>query len=129
MNKNLIALGVFVVLGVVAVSGCTSQSSANTVNIQNGSFSPTSLNVQVGTTVMWVNKANTAQGIASDNGLFTSGNLTNGMSYNYTFNQTGNYPYHSTVNPSMKGTIVVTASNSTGNSNSSGGSGGSGIKY
>jgi hypothetical protein len=39
MNRNLIALGVLLVLGVVAVSGCTSQS-ANTVTIQNSNFVP-----------------------------------------------------------------------------------------
>jgi plastocyanin len=130
MNKNFIALGVLMVLGVVAVSGCTSQS-ANTVTIQNNSFIPANLNVTVGTTVMWINKANVTQGITSDSGVFKSGNLTNGMSYNYTFNQSGTYQYHSTVNPSMTGTIVVSASNSSSNSSgsSNGGSGSSGIKY
>jgi plastocyanin len=127
MDKKFLALGVLIVLGAVAVSGCTSQSS-NTVMIQNSSFTPATLNVSMGTTVMWINKANTTQGIVSDTGLFSSGNLTNGMSYNYTFNQSGSYPYHSSVNPSMTGTIVVSASNSSGSSNS-GGSGSSGIKY
>ena len=126
MNRNLIVFGVLLVLGVVAVSGCTSQSS-NTVTIQNSNFSPTTLNVTVGTTVMWINKANVTQGVTSDSGIFDSGNLTNGMSYNYTFNQSGSYPYHSSVDPSMTGTIVVSGSNSS--SNSSGSSGGSGIKY
>lgn len=129
MNKNFFVFGVLLILGVVAVSGCTTQS-ANNVTIQNGSFSPASLNVTVGTTVTWTNKANTTQSVVSDSGLFNSGNLTNGMSYNYTFNQTGTYPYHSSINPSMTGTIVVSSSStmngSTGNSSSSGGSG---IKY
>jgi plastocyanin len=125
MNKNILVLGILVVLGIVAVSGCTSQS--NTVIIQNGSFNPSTMNVTVGTTVMWINKANSTQDVVSDSGLFSSGNLTNGMSYNYTFNQTGTYPYHSSINPSMTGTIVVSSS-STSSSNSSG-SGSSGIKY
>ena len=125
MNRNFLFFGVLLVLGVVAVSGCTSQSS-NTVIIQNGSFIPATMNVTVGTTVMWINRANTTQDVVSDSGLFNSGNLTNGMSYNYTFNQSGTYPYHSSINPSMTGTIVVSSSNST---NSSGGSGSTGIKY
>ena len=45
--------------------------------------------------------------VVSDTGLFNSGNLNNGMSYNYTFNQTGVYPYHCSIHPSMTGTIVV----------------------
>ena len=127
MNRNFLVFGVLLVLGVVAVSGCTSQSP-NTVTIQNASFIPATMNVTVGTTVMWINKANATQDVVSDNGLFNSGNLTNGMSYNYKFNQSGTYPYHSSINPSMTGTIVVSSS-STGSSNSSGGSGSTGIKY
>jgi plastocyanin len=135
MNRNFIFLGVFLVLGIVAVSGCTSQNqtaSTNTVTIQNMAFSPTTLNVKVGTTVTWINKDSVTHDVVSDTGLFTSGNLTNGMSYNYTFNQTGSFPYHCAIHPSMTGTIVVstsapTSTGSTGSSNSN--SGGSGIKY
>lgn len=123
MNRNFLVFGVLLVLGVVAVSGCTSQSGS-TVTIQNSSFVPATLNVTVGTTVMWINKANATQNVVSDSGLFNSGNLTNGMSYNYTFNQSGTYPYHSSVNPSMTGSIIVSASSSSSNT-----SGGSGIKY
>ena len=131
MNKNFLFLGVLMVLGVVAVSGCTSQtqSAANTVTIQNMAFNPSTLNVKVGTTVTWINKDSVTHDVVSDTGLFTSGNLTNGMSYNYTFNQTGSFPYHCAIHPSMTGTIVVStnAPTSTGSSNSN--SSGSGIKY
>jgi plastocyanin len=132
MNKNFIAIGILMVLGVVAVSGCTSQTqpTSNTVTIQNMAFNPQTLNIKVGTTVTWINNDTVTHDVTSDTGLFTSGNLTNGQSYNYTFNQTGSYPYHCAIHPSMTGTIVVstTASTSTGSSNSSG-SGSSGIKY
>jgi plastocyanin len=108
-NKYLI-LAVLGIMGVVAVSGCTSNtsSSANTVTIQNFAFNPAVLNVQVGKTVTWTNKDSTTHHVVSDTGLFDSGNLSNGMSYNYTFNTAGNYPYHCSIHPSMKGTIVVT---------------------
>jgi plastocyanin len=124
MNKKFLALGVLIVLGAVAVSGCASQSS-NTILINNSSFTPSILNVQVGSTVTWINKANTTQNIVSSTGVFSSGNLTNGMSYSYTFNQSGSYPFHSAVNPKITGTIIVVTPNSTSNSNS----GSSGIKY
>ena len=117
MNRNFIFFGVLLVLGVVAVSGCTSKQSANnTVAIQNSVFNPVTLNVQVGTTVTWINRDPHPQDVVSDSGLFDSGNLTNGQSYNYTFNQTGNYTYHSSLHPSMDGTIVVstTAPTATG---------------
>ena len=132
MNKNFIAIGILMVLGVVAVSGCTSQnqSAGNTVTIQNMAFNPQTLDIKVGTTVTWINNDTVTHDVVIDSGLFTSGNLTHGMSYNYTFNQTGSYPYHCAIHPSMTGTIVVstTAPTSTGSSNS-GGSGSSGVKY
>lgn len=125
MNKKFLALGVLIVLGAVAISGCTSQSS-NTILINNSAFSPSILNIQVGTTVTWINKANITQKIVSSTGAFSSsGNLTNGMTYSYTFNQSGTYPFHSAVNPSMTGTILVITPNNTSNSNS----GSSGLKY
>ena len=128
MNRNLIFVGVFLVFGIVAVSGCTS-SQTSTVTIQNSSFNPSTLNVQVGTTVTWINKDTTTHDVVSDTGLFNSGNLTNGMSYNYTFNQTGSFAYHSAIQPSMTGTIVVSTNSpsSTGSSNST--SGESGLGY
>ncbi len=128
MNKNFLVFGVFLILGVVAVSGCTSSQSNSTVTIQNMAFNPSTLNVQVGTTVMWINKDSTTHHVVSDTGVFDSGDLATGKSYNYTFNQTGSFPYHCSIHPSMTGTIVVSTSapTSTGSSNSSGGSG---IKY
>jgi len=111
MDKNFLFFGVLLVLGVVTVSGCTSQNQTatnpNTVTIQNFAFNPSTLNVQVGTTVTWINKDTTTHDVVSDTGLFTSGDLTNGMSYNYTFNQTGSFPYHCAIHPYMTGTIVV----------------------
>ena len=128
MNRNFLVFGVFLVLGVVAVSGCTSSQSGSTVTIQNMAFNPSTLNVQVGTTVMWINKDSVTHHVVSDTGVFDSGDLATGQSYNYTFNQTGSFPYHCSIHPSMTGTIVVSTSapTSTGSSNSSGGSG---IKY
>ena len=102
------------------------QVKPHTVTIQNSSFNPSTLNVQVGTTVTWINKDTTTHDVVSDTGLFNSGNLTNGMSYNYTFNQTGSFAYHSAIQPSMTGTIVVStnAPSSTGSSNSTSGGNG-----
>ncbi|MBZ2164459.1 cupredoxin domain-containing protein [Methanobacterium spitsbergense] len=128
MDRNLIFVGVFLIFGIVAVSGCTS-SQTSIVTIQNSSFNPSTLNVQVGTTVTWINKDTTTHDVVSDTGLFNSGNLTNGMSYNYTFNQTGSFAYHSAIQPSMTGTIVVSTNSPSSNGSSNSTSGGSGIKY
>ena len=106
-------MGILIVLGVVAVSGCTSsdESKGDKVIIQNGAFIPGTLIVSVGTNVKWVNKNPDPQDFVSDTGLFDSGTLANGQSFNYTFNETGSYHYHSNIHQNMKGTIIV--SNST----------------
>jgi plastocyanin len=120
MNKNFLFMGVLLVLGVVAVSGCTTQYATNTITIQNTAFYPTTLNVKPGTTVTWINKDNETQNIVSNNGVFDSGNLKTNQSYNYTFNQSGSYPFHSTINTNLTGTIIVSSTtNNSSNGNSS----------
>ncbi len=114
-NKRLLILTFLGIVGLVAVSGCTSSnnqtsSSGNTVTIQNMAFNPATLNVQVGTVVTWLNKDSTTHRVVSDSGAFDSGDLTNGQSYNFTFSQAGSFPYHCPIHPSMKGTIVVSTS-------------------
>ena len=123
MRSNFLILGVILILGAVAVSGCTSQSS-NTITITNSSFNPSMLTIKAGTTVTWINKANGTMDVTSDNGIFSSGNLSTGQSFNYTFDNTGTFQYHSSINPSMTGQILV--SNGT-TSNSSNGSSGSSV--
>jgi plastocyanin len=115
MNKNFLFLLVLLTICIVAISGCTSQSS--TVTIQNMVFTPSTLHIPGGTTVIWINKDNTAHHVVSDTGLFDSGILATGDSFNYTFNQAGDYSYHCSIHPSMVGIIVV--SSSTNNANNS----------
>jgi plastocyanin len=107
----------------IALCGCTSYgpSSATptttpiqgpatpTINIQNFAFSPASLTVPKGTTVTWVNEDSANHQVVSDSqGLFTSNSLPKGASYSFKFDTPGTYPYHCSIHPSMKGTIIVT---------------------
>lgn len=122
-------LFVMAIVGIVGVSGCTSQNQtsnssagANSVAIQNMAFNPTTLTVPVGTTVTWKNLDSTTHHVVSNTGAFDSGDLANGQSYSFTFNQAGTFPYHCSIHPSMTGTIVVTssgASSTSGSQNSS----------
>ena len=112
-NKYLI-LAVLGIILILAVSGCTSSNNQtsnqgpNSVAIKNFAFDPATLNVQTGTKVTWINQDSNTHRVVSNNGAFESGDLTNGQSYSFTFNQAGNYPYYCSIHPSMKGTIVVT---------------------
>ncbi|WP_052374129.1 plastocyanin/azurin family copper-binding protein [Methanobacterium sp. SMA-27] len=119
-NINFIFLGILLTIGIVAVSGCTSQSS--TVTIQNMAFNPSTVHITGSTTIIWINKDNIEHEVVSDTGLFDSGVLAPGESFNYTFNQAGDYAYHCAIHPSMVGIIVVSSSsmvNSTNNSSTS----------
>ena len=108
-------LGILTIMGVVAVSGCTSQNqtASNTVNIQNGIFTPSSLTIPGGTTVNWVNLDSTTHTVTSDSDLFNSGNMSKDQSFSYVFNVAGTYTYHCTIHPGETGTIIVTSSTTT----------------
>lgn len=112
MKSKYIGLAITALLiGVVALSGCTqSQQNVppNTVIIQNFAFNPNNLTVKTNTTVTWINNDSTTHAVTSDNGAFqSSGNLNQGANYTFTFTKAGTYPYHCSIHPKMKGTIVV----------------------
>jgi plastocyanin len=46
--------------------------------------------------------------ITADNGSFTSGNLLPGAIFETTLATPGDYPYHCSIHPTMKGTVTVT---------------------
>jgi amicyanin len=114
LEKKIMLLGIILILSVVPFSGCTNTNQTsntklgpNEVAIQNMAFNPPSLTVKAGTSVKWTNLDPNTHDVTSDTGIFQSGNLSNGQSYSYTFNQTGTYPYHCAIHPFMKASIVV----------------------
>lgn len=109
-------------IAVVLVSGCTSQvnvttnTSTNTttqgtthqVTIQNFAFSPASLTINKGDTVVWTNKDSAPHTVTSQTGNeLSSQTLSQGQTYSHTFNTAGTYDYYCTIHPYMKATITV----------------------
>ncbi len=84
------------------------------IEIRNFTFSPSTITVPLGTTVIWINRDSSQHTVVGDNLSFQSGILSTDQSYRYTFNQTGTFTYHCSIHPSMTGTIVVTNSNDGG---------------
>jgi plastocyanin len=123
-----VAILIFVLVTFIAVCGCTGYgksappaatqtqvSGSTTVTMQNFAFSPASITVPKGTTVTWVNQdtsdhkiVNDAQGSIAQGALFTSNSLPKGASYSFKFDNPGTYPYHCSIHPSMKATVIVT---------------------
>jgi plastocyanin len=79
----------------------------NTVSMKYSTFSPASLQVNINSTVTWVNDDNMVHTVTADNGSFDSGNIPPGGRYTYTFTTTGTVGYHCTIHSGMTGTIVV----------------------
>lgn len=75
-------------------------------------FIPSSITVQVGTTVTWTNDDSAAHTVTSGqdatfDGIFDSGLFMAGRTYQFTFEDAGTYPYFCFVHPWMKGTVIV----------------------
>lgn len=79
----------------------------NWVKITNFGFSPSTITIQTGTTVVWKNKTFTARKIYElTNGTFASPVINPGSTYSYQFTQPGYYKYQDSLNGSF-GTIIV----------------------
>ncbi len=104
----VMATGLMLFLSPCMAEQSTSLASSKTASvlIQVYAFSPSSLTVEKGTTVTWLNADRMVYKIKSDN--FESPELNRGDTFSYTFNETGTYNYAEASNPSMKGTIIVT---------------------
>jgi plastocyanin len=87
----------------------TLSQGANEVYIQGMAFSPATLTITAGTTVTWINKDTINHTVTSDTPLFNSGIVTSNGSFSYTFNNSGTFPYHCSIHPAMKASIVVNA--------------------
>jgi plastocyanin len=74
-------------------------------------FSPSTLTVSAGTTIVWKNTTSTPHTVTSNDGkTFDSGNSTPinaGDTFSFKFTKVGTFNYHCSFHPSMIGTIVV----------------------
>lgn len=76
------------------------------ITVTNTGFSPTSITIKAGTTVIWTNKS-TLPHTVTDGGVFDSGNLPVGSSYRLAFAHPGTYHYVCSYHPFMLGTVIV----------------------
>ena len=82
-------------------------STLNTISMKNAVFSPSSLQVNIGATVTWINDDNMVHTVTADNGSFNSGDIAPGSRFSYTFSSTGTVSYHCSHHSGMTGTIIV----------------------
>ena len=80
-----------------------------TVELAHFMFTTATLTVPAGATVHWKNRDGEPHTVVSIDGLFRSGALDQGDSFEFTFGKPGSYRYVCSIHPQMVGTIVVTA--------------------
>jgi plastocyanin len=98
------------------------QSKISSISIVKGAsnpsttkpYSPSPLNISVGTTVVWINNDNTGHtvtegnpsGITPRNG-FDSGILAPGKTFTHKFDTSGTIKYYCTLHPTMLGELIA----------------------
>jgi plastocyanin len=85
---------------------CNSAVTQANVNIADLTFSPSSVTIAPTQTVTWANADSTAHTVTFDSGP-NCGNVAAGASLAVNFGTAGTFPYHCTIHPSMKATVVV----------------------
>lgn len=99
------------------------QASAVTVTYNSSGFSPSTVTIAKGQTVIFQDASSTSMRVASDphpthNGYPTTGgcvgstfdscmNILPGASWSFEFDYVGSWGYHNHLNPNQKGTVVV----------------------
>ena len=82
-------------------------SGTITVDIRDHAFNPAQLNIAPGTTVTFVNNDTEPHTATADNGLFDTGVLEPGYSFDVFLEGSGTVTYHCELHPDMQGSIVV----------------------
>jgi plastocyanin len=77
------------------------------VAIKDFDFTPATVTIAVGGTVIWTNNGPSTHTVAADDGSFDSGNLSQGKTFSHTFQTAGTFSYHCGVHPFMKATVIV----------------------
>lgn len=82
--------------------------TTHNITIKNFAFSPASITVKKGDTIVWINNDTMGHTVTGNNGGPASPTITINGAYSFTFNDVGTFPYHCAIHPSMTGTVTVT---------------------
>ncbi len=97
-------------------------SSGQTINIDISgfAFSPSSITISPGDTVVWTNKDSAPHTVTSTSGAeLVSGTIAAGSTFSHTFNNAGTFGYKCEFHPSMTGSVTVGSSSTSGTQTSS----------
>ena len=94
-------------LGMSYGSHAADKPTIHTVVIDAMQFSPQSVEVNVGDTVIWKNQDPFPHTATSDNRSFNSGDIATNRSWKFQARKKGTFPYSCALHPTMKGTLIV----------------------
>ena len=94
-----------------AAAGSASMIASPTCGTISGfCFSPATITIPAGSDVTWSNMTVASHTSTSDTGLWNTGLVGTGQSATVAFPTPGSFPYHCSIHPDMKATVVVPAS-------------------
>jgi amicyanin len=89
-------------------SNATAAVSTNNVKIENFAFSPATVRVKAGSTIVWTNGDAIQHDVTFDGGNISSGVMNHNDTFSHTFTTAGTYHYICSIHPFMHGTVIVT---------------------
>lgn len=92
-----------------SVLGAQDERKPEIVSIKDFAFNPPVVEINPGTTVVWVNNDESTHNVRS--AIISSPDLSTEDSYSFDFQSPGIYEYHCGIHPEMKGKIIVSAGN------------------
>lgn len=97
------------IMAFLAAAGLSANVAAAThaVTIEAMQFSPATLHVAAGDTVVWTNRDLVAHNATADSGAFHSVDIRPGRSWTFKVTAPGRLPYACTLHPGMKATLIV----------------------
>lgn len=101
-----IALGLLI----AAMPAPPAAANSLTVVMKNVTFSPSPLKARLGDTITWANRDIIAHKIVADSGGFAETPLLQpGKDYRTKITKAGTLAYHDSLNPTMRGTLIVSS--------------------
>jgi plastocyanin len=96
------------VAGLAAIAAAAAWAAATkTVQVTKNGFTPSSITVDQGDTVVWHNADTKTHQVVADSGAFASPALRSGASWSYTASRPGTFHYRDTYATSHRGTVTV----------------------
>ena len=98
---------VFLFSGVTTLLIAAPRSMTHTVEIEAIAFSPATLEVKSGDTVIWKNKDPFPHNVVAENKGFRSEDIQGGHSWKFKAGKKGTFSYVCTLHPNMKAVLIV----------------------